>query len=58
MLSPATPAFKDVGAALNTAHANGRNYLRLTIDLSPSNDGQTAPILHASELRYRCEAAQ
>jgi hypothetical protein len=58
VLSPATPAFKDVGAALNTAHVNGRNYLRLTIDLSPSNDGQTAPILHDWELRYTCEAAQ
>jgi len=58
VLSPATPAFKDVGAVLDTAHVNGRDYLRLVIDFVPSNDGQTAPVLHDWELRYTCEAAQ
>jgi hypothetical protein len=58
VVSPATPAFFDVGAVLNTNHVNGRNYLRITVDLIPSADGQTAPVLHDWEMRYTCVAAQ
>jgi len=58
VVSPATPAFQDVGAVLDAAHSNGLEHLRVTINFVPSTGGQFAPILHDWELRYTCEAAQ
>ncbi len=57
-ISPATPAFKDLGAALDAVYSNGLDHLRLTIDFVPSTDKQTAPILHDWEVRYTCQPAQ
>ncbi|HEU4584079.1 MAG TPA: dickkopf-related protein [Polyangiaceae bacterium] len=58
VVSPETPDFQDVGAALSAASSNGLNHLRLIITLVPSTDKKTAPILHDWEMRYRCEPAQ
>lgn len=55
-VAPATPAFLDVGGALEGDRVSRhQRHLRITTTLVPSSDGRTAPVLHDWEMRYTCE---